>query len=43
MRWSGVSIYRLAGGKVTEERGEEDALGVRRQLGVIPMPVQADG
>jgi steroid delta-isomerase-like uncharacterized protein len=43
VRWSGISIYRLAGGKVVEERGEEDALGLLRQLGVIPMPAEAAG
>jgi steroid delta-isomerase-like uncharacterized protein len=35
---NGITIYRLAGGKVVEERGEEDALGMLRQLGVIPAP-----
>jgi steroid delta-isomerase-like uncharacterized protein len=34
--WTGITIYRLARGKVVEERGEEDALGLLRQLGVIP-------
>jgi len=34
--WSGITIYRLVRGKVVEERGEEDALGLMRQLGVIP-------
>ena len=27
-------MYRLAGGRVVEKRGEEDALGLMRQLGV---------
>ena len=35
---TGITIYRLVGGKVVEERGEEDALGLMRQLGVIPAP-----
>ena len=34
--WTGITIYRLARGKVLEERGEEDALGLLRQLGAIP-------
>lgn len=34
--FTGITIYRLAHGKVVEERGEEDALGLLRQLGVIP-------
>ena len=33
---SGITIYRIADGKIVEERGEEDALGLMRQLGVIP-------
>jgi predicted ester cyclase len=41
LAWTGITIYRLAGGKVAEERGEEDALGLMRQLGVIPAPAQA--
>jgi steroid delta-isomerase-like uncharacterized protein len=36
VEWTGISIYRLANGKVVEEQGEEDALGLMRQLGVIP-------
>ena len=38
---TGISIHRLAGGRVTEDRGEDDALGLMRQLGVIPAPAQA--
>ena len=34
--WTGVTIYRIANGKVIEERGEEDFLGLLQQLGVIP-------
>ena len=33
---SGITIYRITDGKIVEERGEEDALGLMRQLGVIP-------
>lgn len=33
---TGITIYRLADGKIVEERGEEDALGFMQQLGVIP-------
>jgi steroid delta-isomerase-like uncharacterized protein len=36
--WTGISIFRIAEGKVVEEIGEEDALGVLQQLGVIPAP-----
>ena len=34
--WTGITIYRIAGGKVVEERGEEDGLRMLRQLGAIP-------
>ncbi|HJT55201.1 MAG TPA: ester cyclase [Ktedonobacteraceae bacterium] len=33
---TGITIYHLADGKVVEERGQEDALGLLQQLGVIP-------
>ena len=39
--WTGITFYCLAGGRVAEERGEEDALGLMRQLGAIPTPAQA--
>ena len=38
MTWTGISIFRIADGKVVEERGEEDALGLFRQLGLVPEP-----
>ena len=41
LAWTGITLYRLAGGRVAEERGEEDALGLMRQLGVVPAPAQA--
>jgi steroid delta-isomerase-like uncharacterized protein len=36
VEWTGITIYRIADGKVTEEKGEENTLGLMRQLGVIP-------
>ena len=36
LTWTGISIYRIADGKVEEERGEEDYLTILRQLGLIP-------
>lgn len=33
---TGITIYRLADGKIVEERGEEDALSFMQQLGVVP-------
>ena len=38
MTWTGITIYRIADGKVVEERGEEDYLGILRQLGLVPEP-----
>jgi len=34
--WMGISIFRLAHGKVVEEIGEEDALSMLQQLGIMP-------
>jgi steroid delta-isomerase-like uncharacterized protein len=34
--WTGISIFRIADGKVAEETGEEDALSVLQQLGLVP-------
>ena len=39
--WTGITIYRLADGKIVEEKGKEDSLGLRQQLGAIPAPTQA--
>ncbi len=36
VKWTGISIYRITGGKVVEERGEEDFLGFLRQTGAVP-------
>jgi len=40
--WTGITIYRLADGKIVEEKGEEDALGFLQQLGVVPAPGQSE-
>jgi steroid delta-isomerase-like uncharacterized protein len=34
--WTGISIFRIADGRVAEEIGEEDALSVFQQLGLVP-------
>jgi len=41
VRWTGISICRIAAGQVIDDRGEEDALGFMRQLGLVPTPEQA--
>jgi steroid delta-isomerase-like uncharacterized protein len=37
----GISIVRVAGGKVTEEWDQLDMLGLLQQLGAIPAPAEA--
>jgi len=37
--WTGITIHRLVGGRVTQERGEEDALGLMRQTDVMHDPI----
>ena len=39
--WTGITIYRLAGGKIVGEKGEDSSLGLMQQLGAIPAPTQA--
>lgn len=38
---SGTHILRIADGKIAEHWGNNDDLGLMRQLGVIPAPEQA--
>ena len=38
---SGMSIFRIAGGRIVEHWGENDALGTMQQLGLVPSPAQA--
>jgi steroid delta-isomerase-like uncharacterized protein len=38
LTWTGVSVFGIREGKVVDERGEEDLLGVMWQLGIIPPP-----
>jgi predicted ester cyclase len=35
--WTGITIYRLAGGKIQEGWGELDMLGLYQQLGIPPL------
>lgn len=35
-RMTGLYVVRIAGGKIVEHRGVEDALGMLAQLGVLP-------
>jgi steroid delta-isomerase-like uncharacterized protein len=36
--WSGITIYRLAGGKIAEFWTQVDTFSLMQQLGVIPAP-----
>ena len=38
VRMRGISIYRIAGGKIAEEWAVSDVMGFMQQLGVIPAP-----
>ena len=35
---TGMSVFRIANGKIVEHWGENDALGLMQQLGMIPAP-----
>jgi predicted ester cyclase len=35
--WTGISIFRIADGQVAAAIGEEDALSVFQQLGLVPL------
>ena len=37
---SGITVFRLEGGKIVEEWSESDMVGMLTQLGVIPSPGQ---
>ena len=40
IRVTGISIFRIANGKIVEHWGENDAMGLLMQLGVLPAPGQ---
>ncbi|MGD2144866.1 MAG: ester cyclase [Anaerolineae bacterium] len=40
---TGIYVARIVGGKIIEEWGNFDALGMMQQLGVVPSPGQAEG
>jgi predicted ester cyclase len=41
VRLGGISIFRLAGGKLAEQWEQLDRLALLQQLGVLPTPGQA--
>jgi hypothetical protein len=40
---TGITIYRISGGRIAEARSNFDQLGLLQQLGVIPAPAEAAG
>jgi predicted ester cyclase len=38
VEFTGISFYRIEGGKIAESWNSEDQLGLMRQIGVIPKP-----
>jgi steroid delta-isomerase-like uncharacterized protein len=40
VRVTGMSIFRIANGKIVEHWGENDGMGLMMQLGVLPAPGQ---
>ena len=40
---TGIYVARIIGGKIVEEWGNFDALGMMQQIGVVPPPGQAGG
>ena len=43
VRYTGIHISRIAGGKIVEQWAEFDALVILQQLGVMPAPRQGGG
>ncbi|HEY3542552.1 MAG TPA: ester cyclase [Gaiellaceae bacterium] len=41
VRTTGITIFRLADGKIVEEWSESDMLGMLQQVGALPMPEPA--
>jgi predicted ester cyclase len=40
VEFTGISVYRIEGGKIAESWTIEDELGLMRQIGVVPEPEQ---
>ena len=38
IKTTGISVYRIANGKIVEHWGVEDAIGIMQQLGLMPGP-----
>jgi steroid delta-isomerase-like uncharacterized protein len=42
VEFTGISVYRIEGGKIAESWTVEDQLGLMRQIGAIPEPGQSE-
>jgi predicted ester cyclase len=42
VEFTGISLYRIEGGKIAESWNVEDELGLMRQIGAIPGPGQSE-
>src|SRR5215208_3163516 len=42
VEFTGISFYRVEGGKIAQSWNIEDQLGLMRQIGVVPEPGQSD-
>jgi predicted ester cyclase len=42
VEFTGISVYRIEGGKIAESWTIEDELGLRRQIGTFPEPEQSE-
>jgi predicted ester cyclase len=38
VEFTGISVYRIEGGKIAESWNSEDQFGLMRQIGAIPEP-----
>jgi len=42
VEFTGISVYRIEGGKIAESWNSEDQFGLMRQIGAIPEPGQSE-
>ena len=40
--FTGISVYRIEGGRIAESWNSEDQLGLMRQIGAVPEPEQSE-
>jgi predicted ester cyclase len=42
VEFTGISVYRIEGGKIAESWNSEDQFGLLRQIGAVPQPGQSE-